>query len=259
MGLVYRLDASDITTMFSDAAKATQITDGGAVYTWSPKSGSAVTTDAVQATLANRPTYRANYGSSGLPGVEFDASNDTLSIAHSSGWNTTTIVEVMAVVWADTVSTGLFRPIVMKVSNSSWNDGFSLTQSGATWTFGSPNYSQLTNSERIGAWVLLYGRAGNATPVVLRSSRSGHSEFAPVVTAGTTTTPTTNSANVQIGFGPSGSYFDGAIGEIRIYTGGETAAARDIAIYDMATRWELLGHQHGSSRPSSPFLSQVIG
>jgi len=72
MGLVYRLDASDLTTMFTDAGKTTQVTDGASVYCWAPKSGSAVTTDAVQATAINRPTYRANYASTGLPGVEFD-------------------------------------------------------------------------------------------------------------------------------------------------------------------------------------------
>lgn len=247
MGLAYRLDASDITTLFTDAGKTTQVTDGGSVYCWSPKSGSAVTTDAVQATAISRPTYRVDYVSTGLPGVEFDGSNDLLGITHSSGWNTTSIVEIMAVVYADVTSPGVFRPVITKASNGSWNDGFHLTQSTGKWTFGSPTYNQLNIVERISAWVLLYGRAGNATPVHFRMSRAGSSEFTPDMISGSTTTPTTNSSPVQIGFGPNGNYFNGAIGELRVYTGGETVATVEDVMYDMATRWGLMASQGSGS------------
>lgn len=260
MGLVYRLDASDITTLFSDAGKTTQVTDGGSVYCWAPKSGSAVTTDAVQATALNRPTYRANYSSTGLPGVEFDGSNDLLGVAHSSGWNTTSIVEIMAVVYADVTSVGAFRPVITKASTGSWNDTFHLTQSNGNWMFGSPTYNQIMLTERAGAWVLLYGRAGNAAPVHFRYSKALSSEFTPIMGSGSTTTPTTNSSNVQIGFGPGGSYFNGAIGELRVYTGGETVATVEAAMYDLATRWGLMASQGGgTARPTHPMFQQVIG
>lgn len=245
MGLVYRLDASDIATMFTDAAKTTQVTDGGSVYVWSPKSGSSVTTDAVQATAANRPTYRADYVSTGLPGVEFDGTNDLFGITHSTGWNTTSIVEIMAVVYADVTSAGAFRPIITKASTGSWNDTFTLSQSNASWQFGSPAYNQMAITERVGAWMLIYGRAGNAAPAHLRFSKALSSEFTPITASGSTTTPTTNSSNVQIGFGPSGNYFDGAIGELRVYTEGETVATVEAAMYDMATRWGLMASQGG--------------
>jgi hypothetical protein len=261
MGLVYRLDASDLTTMFSDAGKTTQVTDGAAVYYWAPKSGSAVTTDAVQATLSNRPIYRTDYVSTGLPGVEFDGSNDLMTIAHSTGWNTTSIVEVFAAVYLDVTSAGVFRPIITKASTGSWNDTFTLSQSNGSIMFGSPTYNQMMIGERTGAWMLIYGRSGTSTPVHLRYSKAASSEFTPIMVSGSSTTPTTNSSNVQIGFGPGGNYLNGAIGELRVYTGGETVATIESAFYDMSVRWGLMGSQSsgGTSRPSSPFLSQVIG
>lgn len=254
MGLVYRLDASDISTMFTDAAKSTQITDGTGVYTWSPKAGS-VSTDAVQATSGNRPTYRSNYSSSGYAGVEFDGSNDLLGIAHSTGWNTTSIVEVMAVVWSDTGSSGLFRPIITKASSGSWSDTFTMSNSGGFLMFGSPTYGQMQVAERTGAWVLVYGRAGTSAPVHLRLSKALSSEFTPAMISGSTTTPTTNSSNVQIGFGPGGNYWDGAIGELRVYTGGETVATVESAIYDMATRWGLMASQGVGSGGTSRLIN----
>ncbi len=261
MGLVFRLDASDISTMFTDAGKTTQVADGGSVYCWSPKSGSAVTTDAIQATALNRPTYRADYASTGLPGVEFDGSNDLFGVTHSSGWNTTSVVEIFAAVYLDVTSVGAFRPIITKASTGSWNDTFTLSQSNGNIMFGSPTYNQIMLTERTGAWILIYGRAGTSTPVHLRYSKAGSSEFTPIMVSGSTTTPTTNSSNVQIGFGPGGSYLNGAIGELRVYTGGETVATIEAAFYDMAVRWGLMQSQSsgGTSRPSSPFLSQVIG
>lgn len=244
MGLVYRLDASDTATMWSDTGKTTQIADGTAVAAWAPKAG-AVTTDAVQSTLANRPTYRANYASTGYPGVEFDGSNDTMTVAHSTAWNSTSIYEIAAVVYLDTVATpSSFRGIFGKVSASTWSDGFMLSHYQSSIAFGSPLYSQMPVAARTGAWLLVYGRAGTSAPVTFRVSREGASVFAPVSVTGSTTTPQTNSTAVSIGFGTGeAGRFDGAIGEVRVWSGGETAADINAALYDMAVKWGLLASQ----------------
>lgn len=258
MGLVYRIDAQDITTMFSDAAEATQITDGTGIYTLVPKTGSSVTTRAIQATSASRPTYRANFDSSGLPAIEFDGTNDTMTIAHSIGWNTTTIIEFFVAMRVIQSASG-YAPIIMKYSNGSWNDGWAVTHFTGNFSCGSPSYGQLRTPEVLNAWVLLYGRVGASGIARLRLTNSGVSEFVPTMVVGSNTTPQTNSANVTLGFGPSGNYFKGGIGEIRVYTGGESKATVDATMYDMATRWGLLASQGGSSRPSHPTLQQVIG
>lgn len=243
--------------MFADAAKTTAITDGTGIYTWSPKSGS-VSTDAIQAASANRPTYRANYAATGFPAVEFDGSNDNFAIAHSTGWNISDVFEFFAVIRA--TATGGYRPILLKQSTGSWNNGFGVTQYLGFWGIGSPQYSMIHMPETLNAWVLLYGRVGNASPIVGRVTRADSSEFVPVIATGSTTTPGTNTADVQIGWGPSGDYWKGGIGELRVYGGGESKATLDSVLYDMATRWGIMASQSGgTSRPSSPFLSQVIG
>lgn len=244
MSLLYRLDASDITTMWADDSKTTQITNGTAVAVWSPKAGS-ISTDAVQATPANRPTYRANYASTGYPGVEFDGSNDTMTVAHSTAWNSTSIYEIAAVVYLDTnAPQSSYRGIFGKVSSGSWNDGFMLSNFSGSIAFGSPQYGQMSIAARTGAWLLVYGRAGTSAPVTFQVSREGASAFAPVSVTGSTTTPQTNSTAVSIGFGPSDpGRLDGAIGEVRVWSGGETAADINTALYDMAVRWGLLASQ----------------
>lgn len=239
MGLVYRLDATDTTTMFTDAGKTTQVTNGDAVQVWSPKSGSSVTTDATQSTLANRPIYRSNYASSGLPGVEFDGANDSMSVAHSTGWNTTTVVEMLAALYSDTSVGSGFRYIFGKASGGSWNDAFHLTLGNpSSFNCGSPNYSQLQIPETTGRWLLLYFRAGTSGSVGVRTMASNQNRVLFRGVTGSTTTPTTNTSAVSIG-GNGGFWFDGAIGELRLYTGGETQATIESAIDDMATRWGI--------------------
>lgn len=244
MVLLYRLDSSDRGTMWSDDSKTTQVTDGTAVAVWSPKAGS-ISTDAVQTTPANRPTYRANYASTGYPGVEFDGSNDAMTVAHSTAWNSTSIYEIAAVVYLDTVASGAtFRGIFGKVSSSAWSDGFMLSNFGGGIAFGSPLYSQMAITARTGVWLLVYGRAGTSAPVTFQMSREGASVFTPVVVTGSTTTPQTNSTAVSIGFGTGeAGRFDGAIGEVRVWSGGETAADINAALYDMARKWGLLASQ----------------
>lgn len=239
MGLVYRLDASDLTTLWTDAGKTTQATDGAAVQVWSPKSGSSVTTDATQSTLANRPIYRANYASSGRPGLEFDGANDLMTVAHSTGWNSTTVVEAMAALYSDTSVGGGFRYIFGKSSSGSWADTFHLILgSPSSFSAGSPSYSQLMIPETFGQWVLLYFRAGSSGPVGVRTMAANQSRVLFRNVLGGNTTPTTNTASVSIG-GNSGFFFDGAIGELRLYTGGETQVTIESAIDDMATRWNI--------------------
>ena len=112
MSLLYQLDTSVIGTMFSDTGKTTQITNGGTCAAWTAPNG-LITTDAVQSTSANRPTYRSNYSSSGYSGLEFDDSNDQMSIAHSSGWNLT-IIDMFIVLTSTSLAVGTYKGIVTK-------------------------------------------------------------------------------------------------------------------------------------------------
>jgi hypothetical protein len=240
MSLLYRLDASDTATLFADTGKTTAITDGTGVAAWTPKAG-AVATDALQSVSANRPTYRANYASTGYAGVDFDGSNDFMTVAHSSGWDDTTAYEIVAVVYlASAVGTG-FRMILQKTNTSSWaNNGLHFAHQNSGISGGSPTYTQNGLPEFVGERILVYLRSSSTTgnqgnigrtlwPFEWRRVASGN------------TTPSTNTEAVRIGSGyPSGFHFSGAIHEIRVYAGGETSGDLTTIWTDMAKRWGIL-------------------
>ena len=75
-GLVLWLDANDISTLFQDDGLATPVTaDADTVGGWTDKSGAG--NDIIQATSANRPTYKTGI-QNGLPVVRLDGTNDSL-------------------------------------------------------------------------------------------------------------------------------------------------------------------------------------
>lgn len=246
MGLVYRLDASDTATMWSDTGKTTQITDGTAVATWAPKAG-AVTTDAVQSTLANRPTYRASYLSSGYAAVEFDGSNDFMTIAHSSGWDSTTAYEIVAVVHLP-VSAGAstFRVILQKTNTTGWTNGLHFVHHNNTISGGSPSYQQNSMPEIIGERLLVYLRSSTTAGGQGNLGRTTWPFTWTRANASGNTTPTTNTEAVRLGSGfSSGFHFNGVIHELRVYSGGETAQDITAVWADMASRWGILASGGG--------------
>lgn len=65
-------DAADMSSIFSDTAGTTQITENGAVALWKDKSGNA--NDCSQATAGNRPTYNST-SFKNYPGISFTGSS----------------------------------------------------------------------------------------------------------------------------------------------------------------------------------------
>jgi hypothetical protein len=251
MTLIHQLDSSVIGTMFSDTGKTTQITDGTAVAAWAAPNGS-VTTDALQSTLANCPTYRANYSSSGYPGLEFDGSNDQMGVAHSSGWNST-IIDAFIVLTSTSNGGAGYKGIHTKFTDVNWNVGWGATYSLGLLSFGAPGYTNAAGFAVINQRVLMH--------VHYESGRNGCDQGSSIYVGGSIGTgPTNTAANVIIGGAPGGTFaFAGAMHEIRVYTGGET----DQTVVDikqaLRKKWGIASVAVGSARPSSPFLSQVIG
>ena len=79
------LDASDQTTLFSDTAGTTQITNGGSVARWNDKSGNG--NFVTQSTAANMPTWLSN-SQNGLGVLSFDGTNDSLGSVIAGSWPT---------------------------------------------------------------------------------------------------------------------------------------------------------------------------
>ena len=249
MSLLYQLDASVVGTMFSDTGKTTQITDGGAVAAWTAPNGS-VTTDCLQSTLANRPLYRANYSSSGYAAVEFDGSNDAMSVAHSAAWNVS-ILDVLMVITSTSLATGTYRGIIGKWTNSSWNDGWGLTYSLGNFSIGAPTYTNVVCKAVINSRILIHCHFESGCNGCDNGNVYGGG------TAGTG--PQNNSGSVLIGRADSsGAYhFQGALNELRVYSGGETDATLVSVKNALRAKWGL--NSVASGKPQIPFMQQVIG
>ncbi len=84
-GAALWLDASQQSSLFTDAGATYVSTDGQAVYQWNDLSGNSRT--ALQTTLANRPLYRspAN-GHNGLSTTSYDGTNDFFSVSNTENW-----------------------------------------------------------------------------------------------------------------------------------------------------------------------------
>ena len=91
-GLALWLDASDETTLFTDAGTTAVTADGDAVYQWNDKSGNA--RHVSQTTAGNRPLYKTGVLNSKSV-LRFDGTNDKLSVAsYDSGASWTRFVVV---------------------------------------------------------------------------------------------------------------------------------------------------------------------
>ena len=246
MALLWSLDSLLSATLFADTAKTTPITDGTGVAA-SVSSGS-ITTDALQSTAGSRPTYRANYSSSGYPGLQFDGSSSCLSVAHSSGWNVS-ILDIFAIVTLTNSSSA--QGIITKWTNSAWNDAWGVAMNASLFACGSPAYSNFGAKITLNQRMLIHCH--------LQSSNNC-GEFGPCYGGSTTGTgPANNSAAVTIGKADAttAAYFlYGAIHELRVYGGGETDQAIVTVKNTLRAKWGLASV---ISRPSHPMYQQVIG
>tara|TARA_R110000868_G_scaffold189551_1_gene432576 strand:+ start:362 stop:1153 length:792 start_codon:yes stop_codon:yes gene_type:complete len=240
MALVYQLDASVAGSLWADDAKTTAATDGGVVAVWSPNASGSVTTDAIQTTNTKRPLYRSNYSSSGYAAIEFDGSNDLLTVAHSTSFNSS--VYDMFLVWTPVAIGSGDTMIFGKITNSGWNDGVSMCHSGALVYAGAPNYSDisitsvLSNGLKTMAAVKL--KAADRSYLAVRSDNI----IFPTRSTLATAPATTSTAVLNIG-GPGtaggGNFTNSAIHELRIYTGEETLSTRLSVYAELAKKWGL--------------------
>lgn len=98
-GLISWHDANDISTLWQDSGRTTQVTaDGQTVGAWDDKSNNS--NHATQATPANEPTYRTGIQNS-LPVLRFDGTNDLLEAANINGGTSLSNLTIIAVYQTD--------------------------------------------------------------------------------------------------------------------------------------------------------------
>lgn len=255
--LVYQLDALAASSLWADDAKTTAASNGGVVAVWSPNASSAVTTDALQTSNTKRPLYRSNYSSSGYPAVEFDGSNDELQCAHSTSFSASVYDLFLVITPVNTTGEVFFFG---KVTNSNWNDGFTVSRDTTTLRSGSPLYTEMQITGALSAGVkTLVAVKLKVSDRTLIGVRADNFIF-PLRSTSASAVSTTSTAALCIGgTTPGGGFYaSAAIHELRIYTGELSLSDRLSVFSTLTSKWGLTTAA-GTSRPSSPFLSQVIG
>lgn len=247
MTLLYQIDASVAGSLFADTAKTTPITNGTGVAAAAPVAGS-ITTDALQATSGSRPTYRANYSSSGYPALEYDGSSDYLAVAHSAAWNVS-VLDIFAVVTITNSASA--QGIITKWTNSGWSDAWGVAMNNGAFACGSPAYTSFSAKITTNQRMLIHCH-------LQASNNCG--EFGPVYGGSTSGAgPSNNSASVMIGRADnttSGYWIYGAIHEVRVYGGGETDQTIVDVKNNLRSKWGLA---HVTARTAHPMFQQVIG
>lgn len=258
MTLIHAVDASDAASMFSDTGKTTPIVNAATVAAMVPVSGSLVAIDCLQSTANKRPLYHSNYSSSGYPGLQFDGSNDELTVVHDAGFVSTSY-DFFAVVTMVSI-TGQ-KLIAAKLTNSSWNDGLSLVCNAGTLEGGAPSYSRFNQA---GVWVagtrtVIWGRSATSNTLVYIGKPGDVQIFDRPRSGSAASCASTVSYSIGSGSG-GGSYFASfVLHELQIRIATESVGAAITRARALENKWGVNTYSSGSSRPSSPFLSQVIG
>lgn len=252
--LAYMVDAFAAASLWADDAVSTPASDGGVVAAWSPNAASAITTNLIQTTNNKRPLYRASYGGSGYPAVETDGVNDELQCAHSASF-AASVYDIFLVATPVAVGTG-DRLIFAKLTNSSWNDGVSMSHTGTTLMSGAPSYSELSAANALtnGLRTLIYAKlkVSDRTIFSVRDNL-----VIPVrSTAATSVSATSTAAFCLGGSTPAGGYFANiAYHELRIYTGEMSLSDRLSVFSTLASKWGLTT----ASGTSAPRMVNVRG
>jgi len=217
--------------LWSDAGKTTNATNGGAVAAVEIDAGT-TSVDMVQGTGANQPIYRTNYNSTGFPALEFDGSNDVMSIAHNAAWNPT---ELLVLVVFDYTAAGMDALIAVKFSNTSWNDGPNINRNGNTVRCGGGSYTTLSPGNLLftGGRHAFGLKLKTGTPAIFVSERDFTQHSANV-------TLSTNTAAWQIGSGVAAGNFPTtmALRQFALYDASNVTVAELKALWNtVATRW----------------------
>ena len=152
-GLVALWDAADL-----------ELSDGAAVGTWAPSAG---TPGTLTASGSERPTFRATGSPSGGPCVEFDGSNDVLSLSSPSGLPSGAAAGTIVAIVARAVGGSGLRHVV-QLGNVGSLTGRGLATSNGAWAtheWAGPMVSGSDSPRTRGAHVL--GHAYDGTTMTL--------------------------------------------------------------------------------------------
>ena len=227
-------------TCFSDAG-TTPCTDGAAVYQWDD--AGATELDLQQTVEVNRPAYRANYATTGYPGVEFAEASDADYLEKSGEPDLTGAVTAFAAIHLDAAGGGEIYNQFQ--ANGSTENDFRLAVQAADdlLVFGRPYATaddQVSTATVLRSqWVVVgvaVGAATGSADMTIYPRGAGSGEAKTLNANGVH-----NDGDARMG-GFDSQFFDdtmdGAIGELIIYHSLLSAG-------DLATLIAYLEGQHG--------------
>lgn len=251
--LLLHYDASDSSKLFTDTGGTSAAADGNEVKCIKASADAAITG---AATGTNGPTYRANYASSGYAALEFDGVNDRLGISGGG----LTVADFMVLCCftriSGSASTVWFRgSTIANIVRQLYT-----ADNGHQYQYGiASSYTSVTVAGTI------TGR--NVWAMAARTGQSELNALGPC--AGNRVTPYGASLGdaFYIGAGENGGFYQGAnIAFHEILVIGSTCEWGQVlrGAKIMRNKWGVtdpnaLPQTGGTSRPLSPFLSQVIG
>jgi len=250
-GLLHDFSAAS-GNRYQDQAKTTAANDGDPVGVWSPTGQGSLSLDMIRLSAdSRRPTYRANYDSSGYPALEFNGTS------HGMNLSITGYPAYLATKWMlaavdlnasgfNTIlgqSTGIPSQFYHNGSTLAFQAGISITAAAA---------SALDGRFVIG---FLSKPSGSGLSVI-----SAHNQC--IGGRKTAESSGTNSGNLFIGCHiNTANFWSGCIHQIMFGSGNLTVMQFRNMQEQLAADWGISADPlvSSSGKPSSPFLSQVIG
>lgn len=160
-GLLTEFDARSTSSLWQDTGKSTSVSDGDSVRVWVPSAKGSLSDDAVAPSDTARPVYRSSVAATGYPGLEFDAVDDVLSIAHNSAYNGLSGLTVLCVCRLNNLPSwdGVFG----KFQDPSWTIGWGvMTSGGSSILAGTDNWNRVSHPVSTGQ-TLVFAMRGNAS------------------------------------------------------------------------------------------------
>lgn len=250
-GLLHDFSAAS-GNRWQDQAKTVAANDGDPVGVWSPTGYGSLSLDMIRVSAdSRRPTFRSNYESSGYPALEFNGTSNGMNLA------ITGYPAYLATKWmlaAVDLNASGFNTILgqsIGIPSQFYHASSTLVfQAGISFNAGAA-------SALDGRFVLGFLSKPNGSGL---SVISAHNQC--IAGKKTAEIAGTNSGNLFIGCHiNTANFWSGCIHQIMFGSGNITAMQFQNMQEQLATDWGISSNPlvSSSSKPSSPFLPQVIG
>jgi hypothetical protein len=203
------------------------------------------TNDFVQATEANKPLYKTNIFPTGLPGLDFDGSNDVMTNTDINVFLAAATYSAFVVVWIDVINTAngdaYLNDAVYADSNGHMGLHLHSTTPNAELYSYDGAFKEAATPVSTGVAQVIHTRHESGNIYI---SVNGGTEAS--VAAGDMTN---TAGNFKLGQGAGSGYFDGKIGEFFIYDVARSTGEIAALITYLSEKWITVAGSAPMVRP----------